>query len=271
MKSRLPSVAALLVASSLSSNASAALVGYWKFDEGTGTVANDFSPNANTGNLIIAGGLPSWQINGGNTGAVGDHALLFGSANAPRVQVNTSPSLNTLNSTNQFTFATWAFESSNTNYGHIFVTTTNFAQRNWLFQTDNSSGGDQSYVWSDTNSAWQKPLGSTIPNNQWIHLALTYDGTTMRYYKNAALVNTIAVNSTFPSFLELDLGGWRAGNSQFGGKLDDMAVFNSVEDIALIMNGTHPAFQAALPVPEPASLSLIAIGGLALLRRRRLA
>src|SRR5438876_10894056 len=50
-------LAAMVVAGSLPTKAQTSPVGYWKFDEGTGTVAADSSGNGNTGTLV---GGPTW-------------------------------------------------------------------------------------------------------------------------------------------------------------------------------------------------------------------
>ncbi|KPK44343.1 MAG: hypothetical protein AMK72_12165, partial [Planctomycetes bacterium SM23_25] len=219
--------------------AQAELVGYWNFNEGEGTTAGDFSPNANDGTLA-GNQLPSWVA--GHTANPGDNALNFVFSLSSYVAVPTSASLGTI--TDNFTIAAWAYERDWSNYGHIFVTTSDYANRNWLFQTD---ADDQAYVWSTTDDAWKKPLGWAIPDGAWHHIALTYDGTNMRSYLDGTLQTTIGVGSSFPSFETLYLGGWLAGGSGFEGDLDDMVIFNSVEDIGQIMDGTHPAMILALP------------------------
>ncbi len=220
--------------------AQADLVGYWNFNEGEGTTAGDFSPNANDGTLA-GNQLPSWVA--GHTANPQDNALNFVFSFSSYVAVPTSASLGTI--TTNFTIAAWAYEREESNYGHIVVTTSDYSNRNWLFQTD---AGDQAYVWSTTDGAWQKPLGWAIPDGAWHHIALTYDGIDMRSYLDDTLQTTIGVGSTFPSFETLYLGGWLAGGSGFLGDLDDMVIFNSVEDIGQIKDGTHPAMMPALPL-----------------------
>jgi len=222
-------------------SAPAGLVGYWNMNEGTGTTANDFTANHNNGTLGGSSGSPTWVT--GHTGITGDKAVQI-TGGTSYVSVLSSASLATV--TTNFTIAAWVFESSSTNYGHIFVTTTDFSNRNWLLQSDN--GGDSAYVWSTTNGNWQKSLGWQIPDGAWHHVAITYDGSNMRSYLDATLKNTQAIggSASFPAFGTLYLGGWLAYNSSFGGSLDDVVIFNSVEDVNSIKNGTHPAM---LPPP----------------------
>ena len=241
----------------------AALVGYWNFNEGVGSTATDFSTNNNDGTL--ANGAAYTANAGGHTATVGDYAIVI---NGGSKYVTVPHSVSFASITNQFTIAGWAYENSNTNYGHLFVTSSNGTDRNFLFQGENSSGGDQVYAWSSTSSVWQKSQGWTIPGSQWMHWALTYDGTNLRSYRNGTLMTTKAISGgpNMPSFAggNAYLGGWLAGNSSFGGLIDDMAIFNSVEDVATIRDGTHLAL-----VPEPGSMALLGLGGLGLLLRRR--
>ncbi len=248
-RSQLGAAVALVVAFLLfAANAHAALVGYWDFNEGSGTTLRDFSPNNNNG--TFGGTHPTWQINGGATSAPGDNSLRF-SGGTTFVTVPHSPSL--ANITNQFTIGAWVYEHGNTNYGHILVTTNNASNRNWLWQTDSSGGGDQNYIWSTTVGAWQKPLGFTNPNNVWRHYTFTYDGTLgsnqLKAYVNGNFQSqyTISGSANFPTFsgaagvAALYIGGWLAGGSSYNGRIDDVVIFNSVEtDFAAIMAGTHP-------------------------------
>jgi hypothetical protein len=243
-------IASGLIALSLGGDACAELVAYWNFDEGTGTMAADSSPNANDGTLF-GGPVPTWVA--GHTVGAEDFALNFQFGDAPRVAVPTSASLNLI--TNEFTFATWAFETSSSNYGHLFVTTSDSSNRNWLFQTDN--GGDQAYVWSPSDSNWQRPLGWQVPDGAWHHLALTYDGTDLRSYIDGALQNTQGVSVGFPAFNDLYLGGWLAGGSGFIGSLDDMVIFNTVEDVGKIMTGKHPEMLSAPDIFEIIEWTLV--------------
>ena len=227
------------------------LVGYWKFDENTGTAANDSSGNLNHGTL---GGavLPTWVT--GRSGNAGDYALNFPAyPGTTWVKINPSTSLGTVSG--QFTIAAWVKESASNYYGHLFTTKDGAgANRRWYWQ--NGSGGDQqNYVGSDQATGWNNytALGATsnYTVGTWTHTALTYDAsggaTRLKLWING--VNTASYNfggTVFPSFAyALFFGGPDTNGGNFIGSMDDVIIFNSVENVATIMNGTHSAMQPA--------------------------
>lgn len=215
--------------------ARADLVAYWNFNEGTGTVANDFSTNNNDGTLQAIGGqVPAWIA--GQTGTPGDFALNFAQG---VVMVPDSASLQV---TNQFTLAAWYYDTGS-NYGKIFM-----AGGNWDLQTSRY-GGDAAYFWSlsNANGEFRHSLGFIPPMNAWHHIAVTYNGSQMKNYIDGVQVgSTFNVSSALDTWGTLYLGGYNVFGSGFNGRLDDMVIFNTVENVTSIMNGTHAAM---LPHP----------------------
>ncbi|MCE9609222.1 MAG: autotransporter-associated beta strand repeat-containing protein [Chthoniobacter sp.] len=210
----------------------AALVGYWNFNEGSGTTANDSTANHNNGTLeSIGGGVPAWVA--GHTGVGTDKALTF---NQGVVRV---PDAASLHLTTTFTLAAWTIES-NSNYGHLFVAGETSTTRNWLWQTANNHT-DSSWFYSDGNSGLRKKL-NYLPTQgpAWHHLALTYDGANLRIYQDAVLKTTTAMTSAMAAWGTLRLGGSTVSGSGYVGTLDDMVIFNTVENVTAIMSGTHP-------------------------------
>jgi len=238
--------------------AQAGLVGYWHYNEGSGSTAHDFSANNNDGAISGLTWVP------GHTGAGWDYALDV-PGNSEYVGVPDSASFDQITTNNTFTIAFWANEQGGTNYGHLVATTSNYSNRNWLFQTD-SFGGDSTYVWSDTDGAWQQQTGWVLPNG-WHHVAITYDGSTMKTYLDGSNNGTYSMGgATFPNFSgHIYFGGWLAGGRSLNGQQDDVIIFDTVENVSDIMNGTHSA------MPEPATLALLGLGGMGMLlgRKRR--
>jgi len=247
--------------------AQAALVALWGFNAGSGTTANDHSANNNDGTLVAGGGgLPAWVT--GHTGAAWDKALKF-QGWTDRVRVLDSASFNTI--TNTFTIGLWAKADYIASYQYLLLTSNDSSgnSRRWLFQGDNG-GGDQMYVWSDVDGNWKKGLGFKIGGGgnayAWHHYALQYSGGTLTAYVDGALKGTYAVGTNWPDFTDsLLIGGKNQAWQSWEGPIDDVVIFNSVENIGQIMAGTHPL------MPEPATMALMGLGGLGLLlgRKRR--
>ena len=247
---------AVTVALVLPATAQATLVGYWNFDEGEGTDVADFSPNGNDGVLLGTGG--TWVS--GHTGDAGDSALnvAFYSGSDDGVEVLASDSLKSISDAQEFTIAMWANQTSGDLYGNWIY----FAGPSWYLQT--GTGGDnQLYMWG---GPWKHAMGNGILGDGWTHVALTYDGTDVKLYEDGDLVNTVTPGSAFPSLdgVDLGLGGARISNTACGGDIDDVVIFNSVEDIGSIRDGTHPDM-----IPEPTTMVLLGLGGMGLLRRRK--
>jgi hypothetical protein len=78
-----------------------------------------------------------------------------------------------------------------------------------------------------SNGSFQNVLGTTvIPLNTWVHLAGTWDGTTMKVYYNGILEGSTLASGTFPSVSnEVRIGASRTDES-FDGKLDNVRVWN---------------------------------------------
>ena len=71
--------------------------------------------------------------------------------------------------------------------------------------------------------------GTTLPYNQWTHLAITFDGAQVRTYVNGTLVNTQALSATITARGNPMRIGADASTAQFyKGMLDDLRIYNRV-------------------------------------------
>jgi LmbE family N-acetylglucosaminyl deacetylase len=89
--------------------------------------------------------------------------------------------------------------------------------------------------WTGNGSAWTALTAGPVVTNTWIHLAATYDGTTVSFYTNgtlaAAAKAVVQLNDTFP--LRIGAGATEgAGALWFPGRVDDVRVYRVALDAA---------------------------------------
>lgn len=141
-----------------------------------------------------------------------------------------------------------------------------------------NDGGQVMAYWDDgtqqqtfNNSVTQPGNGGTIYGttsgwsaNSWHHIAFCWDATTLGLYLDGGVIAKVARTSISAStFGDFWLYSHYAGGGPydtFDGMVDDFAIWNNAKYSG---NYSTPG-----PVPEPATLALLAIGGLAALRRR---
>lgn len=92
-------------------------------------------------------------------------------------------------------------------------------------------------------------VGNAISYGTWTHLAATYDGTTLKFYVNAVLVNSLVVSIIANTTLPTRIG---AGNNQgaplyfFGGNIDDVAFWNAILTPAGIASTMNHEYESPL-------------------------
>lgn len=65
---------------------------------------------------------------------------------------------------------------------------------------------------------------SAMPQSTWVHYAGTYDGATLRLYRNGSLVDSTGLTGAIASDSSLVLGAGLAGVNQFNGLLDELRI-----------------------------------------------
>ncbi len=201
------------------------LLGYWKFDERTGTIATDSSGNNNHGTLM---GRPVWRPEGGWLGGALDFA-----ARGDYVKVERPRGFNF--APNSFSLSAWIYPRETRGRWHA------------IMEYDrNSLNGNRFGLWLDLEgrlhfrvgqNTWQGPDGLTP--NQWYQVAATYNATThaMDIFVDGQLVATATQQRGFttPMASTLTIGANGAGDDEFfSGLIDDVRVFRvalSEEDV----------------------------------------
>jgi chitodextrinase len=209
------------------------LVGYWNFDEGSGTTAADYSGNGNTGTITGA----TWT-----TGKVGKGALDFNGV-SDYINAGTGSSL-TL--TGDMAVSAWV----NINDIRLYDTIISYAgavgnpvqyafelcQRKVSFRQGNKSCA------SDNQ-------GNTILNTgQWYHIAAVRTGSSGNWsvalYVNGALdkVISLTLDPSTSNLSPVRIGSNISGGSNyFDGSLDDVRIYNralSTQEVLDIYNDT---------------------------------
>ena len=212
-------------------------------DEGAGMNTADASGKAN--NAALQNGA-AWT-SGKNGAAVGFDGL------DDVLYIGNSASLNSVSTS--VTIAAWVYRAANqaggvsvvsrelntTYYEHYYL---GFEDGNYRWFVNTSSG------YSDTS------LGSAAPLGQWIHVAGTYDGASVKLYVNGALQFTTSHTGTFSS----DTTGITIGASHndashqaiegFNGAIDEVTLYNralSAQEVQQLYQGTTGSPDTTLP------------------------
>ena len=190
------------------------LVGYWKFDENTGTKTYDSSSFKNDAILY---NNPLWV-----TGKFGS-ALQFSGSNYVEV-----PDSSSLDLSSQVTITAWINPSSIGSYNRIVAksytsNTLPYTMYGLLFDNANhlrlevATSGTQNEVNGVT----------TIPTNVWTFVAGTYDGSTMKIYVNGNLDNSYSHSGLIDiDNMPLSIGRSGFGSNYFTGKIDEIKIWN---------------------------------------------
>ena len=236
-----------LVLSSGAGAADPSLVGWWRFDEGSGTTTRDSSGNGNDGTLQ---GNPQWVA--GKIGGALDFDGNYGYVNVPD-----DSSLDFLDgSTPTFTVEFW-FQTTGVGTGTGFMGGPAILDRRrrgsmtavqFHFMID--SAGRLGFCVCDDDNITRVSIASTTKINDgfWHHGAGIRDGTSnWELYIDGNLEASSSTTVTASDGYWLTFGARRRDNSDitsyFNGKIDDIRIYDrplSQEEIAWLAGRTKP-------------------------------
>ncbi len=188
-------------------------VGFWRFNDGSGTTARDISGQGNDGTLKNG---PQWV-----TGKEG-RAIQFDGTD-DNVDCGRSASLDITGY--NITYEAWVYHQF-TPGAHTYG---NILRKFW-------SGG--SWLRFELNSEWisfnLKGVGgckgsTTLQPDTWYHIAGTYDGARMKIYLNGKLDGIATYSNPIESSAAISLiigAGDASGAEPWKGKIDEFAVYN---------------------------------------------
>jgi hypothetical protein len=190
-----------------------------------------------SGNAQDSAGTNNGTLKNGATFAPGevDQAFLFNGVN----QYVTIPNAPELNPTNAITLEAWINWASFGGSGAVdFIV------------KDDPFGTDRQYMFGMVlisghwflRPAVGVPSGLTYFNgsvalqtNTWYHVAMTYDGATLKQYINGVQDGSLAVTGAIlPTSNPLIIGGEASGPWDFAGKMDEVSLYNRALNVAEI-------------------------------------
>ena len=187
------------------------LIGYWKLDEGSGLIANDFSGYNHSGTLVNG---PVWT-----TGKVGG-ALNFDGSN-DRVDIGTTFDISAL----PFTISAWVNPTNYNYYRQILAKRDGWSASDMRFQFDlNKTTGNVRLLRSGSAITFSY----TPPVNVWTHLAVVAHSGGTDLYVNGVLrqhVSTVFSPGS-DSAAATSIGNLPNGTEPFVGGLDEIRVYN---------------------------------------------
>ncbi len=232
--------------------ASAALVGYWQFNEGAGLTTADASGNGFTGTLT-GSPLPVWTTSKAGL----TNALDFTPFNGYVTLGNPAA----LQLTGPMTLSAWTYQDTLGNNGRIVTKQGNSGARGWSLGVESDNLYYFQIATSATALTWVKTT-ATVSQNTWTHVAGVYDPSdlSLKIYLNGILapstvVGTVPASMYNPSTIPVTIGNRnQATLTPYYGMLDEVRIYNRALSAADVV--------ALAVVPEPSTLTLV-LGGFA--------
>ncbi|HEY4525594.1 MAG TPA: LamG domain-containing protein, partial [Candidatus Paceibacterota bacterium] len=207
------------------------MVGYWSFEEGSGSTVPDQSGMGNNG---------SWSGSGSHyaAGKVGGMAGQFSSATTDYVEI---PSAASLRPTSQVTVIGW-FNPNALDNGALVGRTGNSSPNEVLFLQLYQANSSLRWYINGTAENYGAPVAG-----QWQHFAAVYDGTaaTKAVYLNGTLTSQVsqsgALNTSNSYPLRIGTYYYASPSNLFSGKIDDVRMYNralTAAEISAIYSAT---------------------------------
>ncbi len=232
---------------------------YWKFDEGSGTTAN----NSGWGGATFAGTLNSFSAPPTATsGWQTEDQCLSGKCLRFNGSTNYVSSSGNLGITSQISISSWFSLNSlsQTNNYQMIYTGGNAGGNGYLAVVTN---GIMSPIFSLTIGGTQRQLvatGISPTLGTWYHVVGTYDGTTMSIYVNGKLINSAAYSGALSDFSTgtATVGKWISAGYEFNGKIDDLKIYNYARSAAQVKTDFNQFANKAGALPQsPLSNGLV--------------
>ena len=236
-------LASFVLVLSLAVSTHADLVGYWNFDEGSGTIAYDSSGNGLDGTLK---GDPQWVA-----GQVGG-ALEFDGDDSVEIPHNPLLSI-----TDEITITAWTYMNANASGEMAIVSKGGWGANDLPYELTEDAGGV--IFWQFYDNEGRDTCSPDSPAaDEWHHIAATYDGQIFKCYIDGELAEEWAYAGTMPeNTASVTIGQRSRGGTYFNGIIDEVTIFDRAlteDEILNTMMGLGDFGQASGPTPTDGSL-----------------
>jgi len=203
------------------------LVGYWKFDEGSGQIASDSSGNGLNGTL---NGSPEWVA-----GQLGGALDFDGSGDY--VEIPHDPRLSI---TDEITIAAWTNMRADASGEMAIVSKGGWGANDLPYELTETAGDVIFWQFYD-NEGRDTCAPDSPPVAEWHHIAGTYDGKVFKCYIDGELGDEWAYAGRMPeNTASVTIGRRSRGGTYFNGMIDDVAIYDRAlteGEIQSIMQG----------------------------------
>jgi len=223
------------------------LVGWWTFDDGSGTVAKDSSGHGNNGTL---NGGPQW-VSGYSGGA-----LKFDGTD-DYVDCGKDPSLDLT----AWTISFWLNVAQNKDYNAFVVKGLDAAENYEVLGFGNGSM-HLPIAFGDGTRTYVNTAAGIIVVGEWAHFTYSYSSTTgRRFYKDASMIYSDAPTGTPKASTDpLTIGNERPMTRFTNGTMDEVRIYNRVltaGQIKAVLSGGAPVYgKAENPSPADGALAV---------------
>jgi len=202
------------------------LAAAWGFNEASGGISADSSGNSNTATLLNGVGRVA--------GKYGNGLSLDGTDDYLSAADSTSLSI----SGNALTLSMWLRPAGGPGDQVLLGKHWNTSMTSPFYQygLELQSGATVPVFQIGTTSGVRSvSMGSAVSTTQWSHLAIVFNGTTVKYYVNGALVSTQNLSATITARPNpLRMGADADTNQFYQGLLDDVRIYNRAQTAAEI-------------------------------------
>jgi len=224
--------------------ASADVVGYWRFDEGSGSTAFDSSGNGLDGTLT---GDPQWVA-----GQMGS-ALEFDGDDA--VEIPHDPLLSL---TQEITIAAWTYMAANASGEMAIVSKGRWGANDLPYELTEEAGSVIFWQFYD-NEGRDSCAPDSPAVEEWHHLTATYDGQRFRCYIDGVLADEWDYAGSMPvNSSALTIGRRSGGGTFYSGMLDEVQIHDTAVAETKVLDLMQGRIKgtALAPLPENDALDV---------------